>query len=117
MGSIALHTILSLMTPDTPDDRASPGHMAAGGHGNAGYPSGEDRGGHLSSTLTFPQSASVLGYCLLPLVLTSLLGIAMPLDCVTGYAVTCLAICWSTFSSSAMFCGEFVFFPACCGGW
>ncbi|KFY35248.1 hypothetical protein V494_06084, partial [Pseudogymnoascus sp. VKM F-4513 (FW-928)] len=104
MGSTALHTILSLMTPDTPDGRASPAHMAQGGHGNTGYAGGDDRGGHLSSTLTFPQSASVLGYCLLPLVLTSLLGIAMPLDCVTGYAVTSLAICWSTLSSSAMFC-------------
>ena len=93
MGSTALHTILSLMTPDTPDGRASPAHMAAGGHGNTGYPGGDDRGGNLSSTLTFPQSASVLGYCLLPLVLTSLLGIAMLLDCVTGYAVTSLAIC------------------------
>lgn len=81
--------------------------MAAG---NAGYSAGgDDRGGHLSSTLTFPQSASVLGYCLLPLVLTSLLGIAMPLDSVVGYAVTSLAICWSTLSSSAMFCGEFDF--------
>ncbi|KFY06309.1 hypothetical protein V492_08082 [Pseudogymnoascus sp. VKM F-4246] len=108
MGSTALHTILSLMTPDTPDGRASPAHMAQGGHGNTGYAGGDDRGGHLSSTLTFPQSASVLGYCLLPLVLTSLLGIAMPLDCVTGYAVTSLAICWSTLSSSAMFCGEFL---------
>lgn len=79
--------------------------MAAGGSGYSG--GGDDRGGHLSSTLTFPQSASVLGYCLLPLVLTSLLGIAMPLDSVVGYAVTSLAICWSTLSSSAMFCGEF----------
>ncbi|KFX99679.1 hypothetical protein O988_03698, partial [Pseudogymnoascus sp. VKM F-3808] len=104
MGSTALHTILSLMTPDSPDGRESPGHMAPGAHGNTGYSGGDDRGGHLSSTLTFPQSASVLGYCLLPLVLTSLLGIAMPLDCVTGYAVTSLAICWSTLSSSAMFC-------------
>ncbi|KFY70681.1 hypothetical protein V499_09001 [Pseudogymnoascus sp. VKM F-103] len=102
MGSTALHTILSLMTPDTPSGRASPAHMAAGGSGYSG--GGDDRGGHLSSTLTFPQSASVLGYCLLPLVLTSLLGIAMPLDSVVGYAVTSLAICWSTLSSSAMFC-------------
>ncbi|OBT49260.1 hypothetical protein VE00_00463 [Pseudogymnoascus sp. WSF 3629] len=104
MGSTALHTILSLMTPDTPSGHTSPSHMAAGGHGNTGYQGGDDRGGHLSSTLTFPQSASVLGYCLLPLVLTSLLGIAMPLDSVMGYAVTSLAICWSTLSSSAMFC-------------
>lgn len=60
----------------------------------------------------------MLGYCLLPLVLTSLLGIAMPLDSVMGYAVTSLAICWSTLSSSAMFCGEAFFcLVSVCGGW
>ncbi|KFY58607.1 hypothetical protein V497_04749 [Pseudogymnoascus sp. VKM F-4516 (FW-969)] len=32
MGSTALHTILSLMTPDSPDGRESPGHMAPGAH-------------------------------------------------------------------------------------
>ena len=111
MGSIALHTILSLMTPATPDGgQSSPSSHLAPGYSNTGYPGADDRNGHLSSTLTFPRSASVLGYCLLPLVMTSLLGIAMPLDCVTGYILTSLAICWSTLSSSAMFCGKLAFF-------
>ena len=96
MGSTALHTILSLMTPDTPDTSSAPGYPGSGVGADDHH--GHGHGGHLSSTLTFPQSASVLGYCLLPLVLTSLLGIAMPLDCVVGYVVTSAAICWSTLS-------------------
>lgn len=61
-------------------------------------------GGHLSSTLTIWRSASVLGYCLLPLVAISLVGIVMPLDTLSGYVLTSAAICWCTYSSSAMFC-------------
>ncbi|RFU32602.1 hypothetical protein B7463_g3718, partial [Scytalidium lignicola] len=82
MGSTALHMILSLMTPNTPS-----------------YSGSEP-----SNTLTFPRSASILGYCLLPLVLTSLVGVAIPLDCTLGYILTGLAICWSTTKSSAIFC-------------
>lgn len=59
---------------------------------------------HLSSTLTFPRSASVLGYCLLPLVLTSLVGVALPMDTALGYLLTSAAIVWCTYSSSGMFC-------------
>ncbi|KAH6611523.1 hypothetical protein Trco_001543 [Trichoderma cornu-damae] len=84
MGSTALYMILSLMTPDTPP----------------GYPGADPT----PSTLTFAQNASVLGYCFLPLVLTSLVGVAMPLDCTAGYIITSLAICWSTSRSSAIFC-------------
>lgn len=46
----------------------------------------------------------MLGYCLLPLVLTSFVGIALPLDTVYGYLLTSAAITWCTYSSSAMFC-------------
>ncbi len=60
--------------------------------------------GHLSSTLTFPRSASVLGYCLLPLVLTSFVGVVLPMDTAAGYVISSLAICWCTYSSSKMFC-------------
>ena len=58
---------------------------------------------HFSSTLTFPRSASVLGYCLLPLVLTSIVGIAIPMDGLFGYLLTSLAIVWCSYSSSSMF--------------
>lgn len=59
---------------------------------------------HFSSTLTIGRSSSVLGYCLLPLVFTSLLGVVLPLDSFLGYCVVSLAIAWCTYSSSGMFC-------------
>ncbi|KAF2500135.1 Yip1-domain-containing protein [Lophium mytilinum] len=93
LGSISLHTILSLMSPPLDASTAAPTP-----HDLAQRPS------HFSSTLTFPRSASVLGYCLLPLVLTSLIGIIAPMDTLFGYALTALAIAWCTYSSSAMFC-------------
>ncbi|EPE07208.1 golgi family membrane protein [Ophiostoma piceae UAMH 11346] len=131
LGSISLHIILSLMSPD--------GHPAAHGHGHSAYgpptpsyesaastgvagtgPAGTNplsgnmstTGKHsrsgslsqLSSTLTFVRSASVLGYCLLPLVATSLVGIVMPMDTPLGIVMTTAAICWCTYSASGMFC-------------
>lgn len=92
VGSVSLHIILSLMSPPA-DPSNGPG------------PSPSSSGvSHLSSTLTYPRSASVLGYCLLPLVLTSLLGIAVPMDGMFGYFATSMAIVWCTYSSSGMFC-------------
>lgn len=93
MGSTMLHMILGLMTPDTPPQ---------------GYAGAEIA----TSALTFTRSASVLGYCLLPLVITSLLGVVVPLDSTPGYILTLLAICWSTLSSSAMFCGTYPATPS-----
>lgn len=58
----------------------------------------------LSSTLTLGRSSSVLGYCLLPLVFASLLGVVLPLDTFLGYCLVSTAIAWCTYSSSAMFC-------------
>lgn len=58
---------------------------------------------HFSSSLTYPRSASVLGYCLLPLVLVAILGIVVPLDGFFGYLLTSLAIVWCAYSSSSMF--------------
>lgn len=88
LGSCSLHLILSLMSPPlAPGDthRDHPGHSS-------------------SSALTFPRSASVLGYCLLPLVLTSLVGIVVPMDGMFGYLLTTMAISWCTYSASGMFC-------------
>ncbi|KAH9907621.1 Yip1-domain-containing protein [Xylariomycetidae sp. FL2044] len=109
LGSIALHTILSLMSPDGLSS-PSPAHATPTYPSSSGYPGdpnadGSDPSkGHLSSTLTFPRSASVLGYCLLPLVLTSLVGIVIPMDGPLGYIMTSAAIVWCTFSASGMFC-------------
>lgn len=94
LGSFALHFILSLMSPP-PDDAAAAAAAASGAVPGSG---------HFASTLTFTRSASVLGYCMLPLVLTSSLGIGVSMDGPFGYALTCLAIAWCTWSSSAMFC-------------
>lgn len=62
------------------------------------------QGGHFSATLTYPRSASVLGYCLLPLVATSLFGIVMRMDTPVGIVATTAAILWCTYSASGMFC-------------
>lgn len=95
LGSISLHWILSLMSPPlSAADVANP--QDGSGHGHPG--------GHFSSTLTIWRSSSVLGYCLLPLVLTSFVGIGLPLDTVYGYVMTSAAIAWCTYSSSGMFC-------------
>lgn len=95
LGSTSLHVILSLMSP--PTDPAAPATQAQDPH-NPGSTS------PLSSTLTLSRSASVLGYCLLPLVLTSLVGVVAPMDTLFGYALTAAAIAWCTSSASAMFC-------------
>ena len=46
----------------------------------------------------------MLGYCLLPLVLTSLVGVLTNLDTAFGYILTSGAIAWCTLSASGMFC-------------
>ncbi|KAJ0385233.1 hypothetical protein COL922a_006741 [Colletotrichum nupharicola] len=116
LGSTSLHVILSLMTPTDVHPSATssvPGGVVAPQYGGAGYPGAVDshdhpaaaaRTGHFSSTLTFARSSSVLGYCLLPMVATSLVGIAMPMDTPLGIVLTTMAILWSTYSASGMFC-------------
>ncbi|KAF8544735.1 hypothetical protein BDD12DRAFT_723195 [Trichophaea hybrida] len=56
-------------------------------------------------SLNYIRSASVLGYCLLPLVFTSGLGVAYPLDRMLGYLLSVAAIVWSTYAASNMFVG------------
>ncbi|KKK14446.1 Golgi membrane protein [Aspergillus ochraceoroseus] len=135
-GTVALHLILSLMSPaldtaasassslsssSSPPSSAATAAAAAGlastSSPNAADPNnydphhkpssgapGSSLAGHFSATLTFPRSASVLGYCFLPLVLTSLLGILVPMDTLFGYLLTTAAVGWCTYSSSGMFC-------------
>jgi len=108
IGSIGLHMILSLMSPDgstaSQPAHAVPPYSAGGGYpGDHGNSAGGDKD-HMSSTLTFVRSASVLGYCLLPLVMISLVGIVVPMDGFFGYILTTAAIVWCTTSASAMFC-------------
>lgn len=105
LGSISLHVILSLMTPSPSDPSASPAPPPQYSSA-AGYQDNDPtaKGGHLSATLTFARSASVLGYCLLPLVVTGLVGIVTPMDTPFGIVLTSAAIMWCTASSSGMFC-------------
>ncbi|KAL9109933.1 MAG: hypothetical protein Q9227_005456 [Pyrenula ochraceoflavens] len=101
-GSLALHLIFSLMTPESDSD--SPSHHqnnTSNMHGHSVTAMGG--GGHFSSTLTYSRSASVLGYCFLPLVLTALFGVLLPMDGPLGYAMTSVAVGWCTYSSSGMF--------------
>ncbi|KAK9451494.1 uncharacterized protein V1518DRAFT_408699 [Limtongia smithiae] len=56
-----------------------------------------------SSGIDFVRTASVLGYCLLPLVAASSLGVLISIDNFIGYVFCAIAIFWCTYSSSAMF--------------
>jgi hypothetical protein len=114
VGSLLLHGILSLMAPSPTDPAAA----AGGGASTPSYPGGVSQsypadatsisGGGTASTipsgLTFARSASVLGYCLLPLVATSLVGIFMPMDKPVGITLSTAAIMWCTWSASGIFC-------------
>ncbi|KAK0708551.1 hypothetical protein B0H67DRAFT_496265 [Lasiosphaeris hirsuta] len=107
LGSVSLHLILSLMAP--PSDTVPvgapsyPGHQPVADHlHHPGANNAHD--GSLSGTLTFTRSASVLGYCLLPLVMTSLVGVVMPMDTPLGIVLTSAAIMWCTVSASGIFC-------------
>ncbi|KAB8231032.1 SAM complex subunit SAM50 [Aspergillus alliaceus] len=104
-GTVALHLILSLMSPalDTTHAPNATDPANYDPHHKPSY-SESSAAGHFSATLTFPRSASVLGYCFLPLVLTSLVGIMIPMDTMFGYLLTTAAVGWCTYSSSGMFC-------------
>lgn len=107
LGSISLHFIISLMTPLEDGDGAAPQATPYGSHQPGPAPSAHGGMAHpneLSSTLTYFRSASVLGYCLLPLTATSLLGIVMPMDTPLGIVMTSAAIMWCTYSASGIFC-------------
>ncbi|KAF0427351.1 Yip1-domain-containing protein [Gigaspora margarita] len=49
------------------------------------------------------RTASVLGYCLLPMVLLSCVGVVVPLSGPIGLFASALAVGWCTYSSSTMF--------------
>lgn len=101
-GSIALHWIFALMTPpiDPNDSSSQIDHMqqSQGLRDHA-----DQHAGHFSATLTYSRSASVLGYCFLPLSLIALFGVLLPMDTAAGYCLTAAAVGWCTYSSSGMF--------------
>lgn len=54
-------------------------------------------------TVDFVRTASVLGYCLLPLVPVAFLGIFMQLDNMMGYILSVMSVIWATYSASGFF--------------
>ncbi|QGI83600.1 unnamed protein product [Fusarium fujikuroi] len=105
LGSISLHLILSLMSPSDASDPQVNSYPQYSSDPSAPQQQHDgQQGGHFSATLTYPRSASVLGYCLLPLVATSLFGIVMRMDTPVGIVATTAAILWCTYSASGMFC-------------
>ncbi|CAI5759704.1 unnamed protein product [Candida verbasci] len=54
-------------------------------------------------TIDLIRSASVIGYCLLPLVLISIIGVVISLDNVLGYILSTIAVLWCTYSASGFF--------------
>lgn len=95
LGAFSLNFIFSMMSPPLSQEEIQAAQQA---------PSNQYGSTNFSSTLTLGRSSSVLGYCLLPLVFASLLGVVLPLDSFLGYCLVSLAIAWCTYSSSAMFC-------------
>ncbi|ODV58572.1 transporter YIP1 [Ascoidea rubescens DSM 1968] len=53
--------------------------------------------------LDFAKSASIIGYCLLPLVFVSFLGVFISLDNFFGYLLGAICTVWSTYSASGFF--------------
>lgn len=49
------------------------------------------------------RTASVLGYCLLPMVCVSAMNILVTLEGTFGYLVTILSILWCTYAASGIF--------------
>lgn len=48
------------------------------------------------------RSASIIGYCLLPLVLICALGLVISLDSTVGYVLSGFAVFWCTYSASGL---------------
>lgn len=55
------------------------------------------------NSIDFIRTASVLGYCLLPLVPISFVGIFLDLNNLFGYLLSTFSIFWSTYSASGFF--------------
>lgn len=58
---------------------------------------------HAEGVFTILGVASVLGYCMLPMVALSSLGIFMSLEGAIGLSVTAVAVIWSALSASRLF--------------
>ncbi|CEP62710.1 transporter YIP1 LALA0_S06e01926g [Lachancea lanzarotensis] len=84
-GTVSLHTLLKL--------------MGSGGNTSGGTVDSTQR----QSDQLFLRTASILGYCFLPLCLLSLIGVFASLNNVLGYTLALVFVCWCTWSSSGFF--------------
>lgn len=53
--------------------------------------------------LSFLRTASVMGYCLLPLVLLSAIAVILQLDNILGYILSFICVSWCTWAASGFF--------------
>lgn len=93
------------MSPSDPSPADAGGGGGAPSSSYPGQPASDPAGhGHPEAVSSFTRSASVLGYCLLPLLVTSAIGVVMPMDTPLGIVLTTAAIMWCTWSASGIFC-------------
>lgn len=59
--------------------------------------------GQQTTSLDIMKTASVIGYCLLPLVIISGVAVFSDLDGLFGYCLAILCVCWCTYSASGFF--------------
>lgn len=57
----------------------------------------------VGKSIAFSRVASVLGYCMLPLVINSALAVVLSMDNAWGYLFAVVSIAWCTFRASAIF--------------
>ncbi|GMM36656.1 transporter [Saccharomycopsis crataegensis] len=101
-GTLSLFALFKLMSNnDVPTLNANQPNVAS-----TGSMQGVDSGAPDTSKtqdLNYSRTTSVLGYCLLPLVLLSFLGIVFTLDNFWGYLLSLICALWSTYSASGFF--------------
>lgn len=56
-----------------------------------------------SVEIDITRSVSVIGYCMLPLILICVIGVFHSLDNLFGYLISAVAVFWCTFSASGFF--------------
>lgn len=57
----------------------------------------------LDVQIDLTRSASIIGYCLLPLVLLCAVGLVLLLDSMLGYVLSVILVFWCTYSASGLF--------------
>lgn len=94
-GTVSLHSLLKLMGGE---------NSTANGDSSIQQPQHQQQQqNQQQQSLQFFRTASILGYCFLPLCFLSLFGVFHSLDNTIGYFLSLLFVCWCTWSSSGFF--------------